>query len=110
MENNRNTVLEKVRAEIECVKKLTDYKYQELIGQDRGLKLKTMLNKLMSIESKLDTSSFEVSIVGLEKSGKSTFANAFMGIDILPTKDARCTYTATRICYGFKEKNGQNLL
>ena len=43
-------------------------------------------------------------MVGIPGSGKSTFANAFMGIDILPTKDARCTYTATSIRYGNDNK------
>ena len=35
--------------------------------------------------------------MGLEKAGKSTFINALIGLDILPTDGARCTYTITNI-------------
>lgn len=49
---------------------------------------------------KLDKNEFEIAIVGLEKAGKSTFANALMGNKILPDADERCTYTSTCIRYG----------
>lgn len=49
---------------------------------------------------KLDKNEFEIAIVGLEKAGKSTFANALMGNKILPDADERCTYTSTCIKYG----------
>lgn len=100
----KNEVIEKTKAEISCIKKLTDARYHSIIGNQRVDELNRMLRKLTVLESKLENNTFEVSIVGLEKSGKSTFANAFMGIDILPTKDARCTYTATSIRYGNDNK------
>lgn len=100
----KNEVIEKTKAEISCIKKLTDARYHGIIGNQRIDELNRMLRKLTVLESKLENNTFEVSIVGLEKSGKSTFANAFMGIDILPTKDARCTYTATSIRYGNDNK------
>ena len=43
--------------------------------------------------------SFEIAIVGLEKAGKSTFANALIGLDILPAKEERCTYTSSCVKY-----------
>ncbi len=49
---------------------------------------------------KLDKNEFEIAIVGLEKAGKSTFANALMDNKILPDADERCTYTSTCIKYG----------
>lgn len=100
----KSEVIEKTKAEISCIKKLTDARYHSIIGNQRIDELNRMLRKLTVLESKLENNTFEVSIVGLEKSGKSTFANAFMGIDILPTKDARCTYTATSIRYGNDNK------
>ncbi|MBR5091128.1 MAG: dynamin family protein [Ruminiclostridium sp.] len=100
----RIEVINRTRAQIECVKKLTDPRYYSIIGGDRTSELQIMLKKLEALCSKLERNTFDVSIVGLEKTGKSTFANAFMGIDILPTKDARCTYTATNICYGNDDK------
>lgn len=49
---------------------------------------------------KLDKNEFEIAIVGLEKAGKSTFANALIGNHILPDADERCTYTSTCIKFG----------
>ena len=98
--SKRNEVISRTETEIACIRALTDPKYQELLGVVRRNKLREMLRKLEILQDKLKQNLFEVSIVGLEKSGKSTFANAYMEIDILPTKDERCTYTATSICYG----------
>ncbi len=44
---------------------------------------------------KLKKDKFEVAIVGLEKAGKSTFANALMKADFLPEAKQRCTFTTT---------------
>jgi len=40
---------------------------------------------------------FEVAVIGLEKSGKSALLNAWLGEEILPSTDVRCTYTTTEI-------------
>ncbi|RNA13273.1 dynamin family [Brachionus plicatilis] len=40
---------------------------------------------------------FEMAAVGKEKSGKSSLLNAWIGFDLLPTDDKRCTYTTTEI-------------
>ncbi len=53
---------------------------------------------------KLEENEFEIAVVGLEKAGKSSFSNAFIDIDVLPTDDQRCTYTSTRIQYGKETK------
>lgn len=53
---------------------------------------------------KLQENEFEIAVVGLEKAGKSSFSNAFIDIDVLPTDDQRCTYTSTRIQYGKEAK------
>ena len=47
---------------------------------------------------KMETRSFEVAVVGLENSGKSSVANALIGIPALPSASVRCTYTTTEIC------------
>ncbi len=46
---------------------------------------------------KMETRSFEVAVVGLENSGKSSVANALIGIPVLPSASVRCTYTTTEI-------------
>ena len=40
---------------------------------------------------------FRIAVVGLEKSGKSTFINAWLECDLLPAKAARCTFTTTQL-------------
>ena len=62
--------------------------------------IRELREKAAKLCRKLETREFEIAIVGLEKAGKSTFANAMMMNDILPSKPARCTYTATSIRYG----------
>ncbi len=65
--------------------------------------LKAKLFELHGLNSELlervCNNSFEIAIVGLEKAGKSTFANALIGLDILPAKEERCTYTSSCVKY-----------
>jgi GTPase SAR1 family protein len=48
-------------------------------------------------KNRMNKNDYEVAIVGLEKAGKSTLVNAWIGWDFLPTSACRCTYTLTRI-------------
>jgi hypothetical protein len=48
-------------------------------------------------KNRMNKNDYEVAIVGLEKAGKSTLMNAWIGWDFLPTAATRCTYTLTRI-------------
>lgn len=100
VDRKRKETLKKMHTEIRCIEKLLESQYGEVIGTARQNELRKILSRLRFFENKLEKNIFEISIIGLEKSGKSTFANAFMGSDVLPTKDARCTYTATSIRYG----------
>lgn len=62
------------------------------------------INKLQSAGSsatkqmlRLEKGEFRIAVVGLEKAGKSTFINAWLGYDLLPAKTERCTFTTTQI-------------
>ncbi len=57
----------------------------------------TVNNKLLH---KLQSNEFEIAIVGLEKAGKSTFANALIESSVLPSAPERCTFTATQLKSG----------
>jgi hypothetical protein len=46
---------------------------------------------------RLEEGEFRVAVVGLEKAGKSTFLNAWLGRDLLPNDSARCTFAPTKI-------------
>jgi len=57
------------------------------------------LEKLKTYKWKIDKEILEVAFVGLEKAGKSTFANAFIGKEILPSARERATYITTQVRY-----------
>jgi GTPase SAR1 family protein len=50
---------------------------------------------------KLDNDILNIAIVGLENSGKSTFANALIEQkEVFPTSSSRCTFTSTKLVFG----------
>ena len=57
---------------------------------------------------RLQNGEFRIAVVGLEKAGKSTFVNAWLGSDLLPAKTARCTFTTTQI-YAVQDQDKQCL-
>ena len=58
---------------------------------------------------RLRANRFEVAVIGLEKAGKSALLNAWLGLEILPSEDRRCTYTTTEILSAATERE-QHLL
>lgn len=59
---------------------------------------------LKQLGSKVDNDTFKIQIVGTFKNGKSTFINALLGEDILPTKVVPCTAVINEIKYGETKK------
>jgi len=88
--------------------KLQDFILQNsdlnLFSQDEIYKIKDLYNKSKKLLNKLEKEEFEIAIVGLEKAGKSTFANALIESDVLPSAPERCTFTSTKIVYGAENK------
>jgi hypothetical protein len=62
-------------------------------------KLRREVEVASRLAEKLERNQFEIAIVGLENSGKSTFANALVGGIIFPSADRRCTYTSAQLKY-----------
>lgn len=46
---------------------------------------------------RLKQNQFKIAVVGIEKAGKSSFINAWLGCDLLPSDSKRCTFTTTQI-------------
>lgn len=95
----------------EYIKKLSKANdiFQKIIEKDpKGLilhgsnreKLMALRKKTKDILAKLQSREFTVAIVGLEKAGKSTVANALLQLSILPEDTERCTFTTTEIRAG----------
>lgn len=74
--------------------------HPKLFSSDMIRALEERKEECERLYHKLDKNEFEIAIVGLEKAGKSTFANALIGNHILPDADERCTYTSTCIKFG----------
>ncbi len=68
-----------------------------LLDPDQEDGLRTLVRENDMLIQKMETRSFEVAVVGLENSGKSSVANALIGIPALPSASVRCTYTTTEI-------------
>ena len=99
-ENEKNAYIEKLGVAVESIGKiLSNNKVAGILGFADKEELKKQHEEAKKLKRKLENNEWEVAIVGLEKAGKSSFANALMQRNILPTQDGRCTYTATRIEY-----------
>ena len=75
-----------------------------LVENDELFKIQNLLSKNKSLVNKLQKDEFEIAIVGLEKAGKSTFANALIKANILPSAPERCTFTSTKLMYSPEDK------
>ena len=69
----------------------------ELLNAQNSTKLKEYYENNKILKHKLESNEFEIAIVGLEKAGKSTFANALIDNYVLPSAPERCTFTATKL-------------
>ena len=76
-----------------------DSEHLVINGSERE-KLEECKNANKRILDKLNSREFTVSVVGLEKAGKSTLGNALIKSMVLPEYSERCTYTTTEIRSG----------
>lgn len=104
-ENEKTEYIRKLSLQIETIDKILKKETLDIISRDREDKLRELKAEAERYKNKLEKNEFEIAIVGLEKAGKSTFANAMMGNDILPSDEKRCTYTSTKIESGTDSGN-----
>jgi ribosome biogenesis GTPase A len=67
---------------------------------DSGIKNDSLHEKLCSLERKLASNQLHLAVLGQMKRGKSSFINALMGAEILPTGVLPVTAVITEIKYG----------
>lgn len=90
----------KLKRQINCISEILAMETCGVIDSATKKSLSELKEKASRLLTKLQKNEFEIAIVGLEKAGKSTTANAMMGYNILPSEEQRCTYTTTSICSG----------
>lgn len=105
MSPEREEYIEKLKRQIEAIDSILKMDSDTVVSTELRKQLKTLKTEAETVLRKLRKNEFEIAIVGLEKAGKSTFANALMENNLLPTKDLRCTFTSTRIEYSGDDKD-----
>lgn len=66
----------------------------------KDISLTKYADGLSQLGEKVNNDTFKIQVVGTFKNGKSTFINALLGEDILPTKALPCTAVINEIKYG----------
>lgn len=64
--------------------------------------VETLLSSIRNKANKVKEDRFNIMIAGEAKSGKSTFINAYLGVDLLPMDVKQCTSAIVEIKYGDK--------
>ena len=77
---------------------------KESSGTIDDISLTQYAEGLRQLGTKVEADTFKIQIVGTFKNGKSTFINALLGEDILPTKALPCTSVINEIKYGETKK------
>lgn len=99
MTPEREQYIEKLGNQIQTIDSILKMNSGTVVNSDVRKQLKNLKSEAETVLRKLRNNEFEIAIVGMEKAGKSTFANALMENNLLPTKDLRCTFTSTQIEY-----------
>ena len=99
MISEKEKYIGKLENQIQTIEKILKMDVGTVVNAELKKKLRSIKTEADTVLRKLKNNEFEIAIVGLEKAGKSTFANALMENNLLPTKDLRCTFTSTRIEY-----------
>lgn len=95
----------KLEGQIQVIDNILKMDSGTVVSNELRKQLKALKTEAETVLRKLRNNEFEIAIVGLEKAGKSTFANALMENNLLPTKDLRCTFTSTQIEYSGDDKD-----
>ena len=105
MTSEREKYINKLETQIQAIDDILKMESGTVVSASLIKHLKSLKKEAETVLRKLKNNEFEIAIVGLEKAGKSTFANALMENNLLPTKDLRCTFTSTQIEYSGDDKD-----
>lgn len=105
MTPEREEYIAKLEGQIQAIDSILKMDSGTVVSTELRKQLKALKTEAETVLRKLRNNEFEIAIVGLEKAGKSTFANALMENNLLPTKDLRCTFTSTQIEYSGDDKD-----
>ena len=99
-QEDREIYIQKLDRIVSGADKLLALPHNRVISVKMRDDLGKLRNEAEKLQKKLTHNEFEIAVVGVEKSGKSSFVNALIKLDTLPTSGERCTYTTTCIRSG----------
>ena len=97
--SRKNEVLASYDTVEKLIKDLREYS-QKIELPDPTERLGTLLADIRSKAEKVKEDRFNIMIAGESKSGKSTFINAYLGVELLPMDVKQCTSSIVEIKYG----------
>jgi len=104
-EDLRKEYLDKLENARSVLAELPKFEKYQLFQESELEQLSKINDKNTLYLDKLKKGEIEVAIVGMENTGKSTFANALIKLkEAFPTGSIRTTYTSTRLKYGSEDK------
>ena len=80
----------------------------ELMNKNLPYGFDSTIDDLKKLKHTLENEKFKIGVFGYFSSGKSTFLNALLGIDYLPTAEQRLTAIFTKIVHVSEDKNLKN--
>ena len=96
--SRKNEVLESY-SKLEAL--MTDLQdYSRKVGLPEPVKNDALIRDIRNKAGKVKEDRFNIMIAGEAKSGKSTFINAYLGVELLPMDVKQCTSAITKIKYG----------
>ena len=93
----KSDLLEEVNKYSPIIDDIKSISNRIIMDTDEKEKLFKIITSIDKWKTKLKNQKFEVAIIGLEKAGKSTMANALLNQDYLPNAISRCTFTTAKI-------------
>ena len=95
MQKNKTLMLQEANKTISVLKSISNV--SDILNNEEKINLHTLSEKFEDWNDRLLDERYRVAIIGTEKAGKSTFANALLRRDFLPEDEGRCTFTTTTI-------------
>jgi len=92
---SKNELLIKVKKTSEILNNIIGI--SNILTSEEQQSLQNFTDKYKDWDDRLSDERYRVAIIGTEKAGKSTFANALLRRDFLPEDEGRCTFTTTTI-------------
>ena len=96
--------LNKYTQQIDSVNNLIDIIPRFLVDAQKiklfksfGKEFSLIKTDIEDLSLRITKKSYEIAVMGMEKTGKTSFVNALLGQQLLPTKRERCTYIPTEI-------------